>query len=481
MTKQKIRWQILLIALFVLIAPKAYNQITFTENGVSYSFNFNDPVSLERLNQLLFFSTRYAEENTERSINLANMALIMSRELQNAKGEAESNRLLSYSFFIFGNYSAATECIYKALEMHESFGDKLGIAKDLTVIGLLYAFNKDILRSLEYHSKADFLFRELGEETLHAGSLLNISNNYLMLNKVDSAEKYINDALSIAKKYKDTFLLAKLYSEIGDIYLKASQTDLAHEHYKMVLTLMKYKPTAAISPNLFLSIAQVFMVKKQRDSAIYYAKQGLEIAYDRSYPHPIMTLSEFISNQYHNLHDNDSAYVYLKLAAVAKDTLYNQASNTTINQLTTAEAIKAQQYQLFQNEKELERKRNIENWGILLIIILTITAIAIWGTNPEVNRKIIKWTGVITLVISFEFISLFLHPHIEEFTHHSQFFTLAILTVIAATFSILHRLFENWFLNVHLPKLEKKKEEKAKKLLGKISENVKQDDLKNQR
>jgi amino acid transporter len=60
------------------------------------------------------------------------------------------------------------------------------------------------------------------------------------------------------------------------------------------------------------------------------------------------------------------------------------------------------------------------------------------------NTKLIKFLGVIALLIVFEFLNLLLHPFLERITNHSPVLMLLGLVCIAALLVPLHHKLEKW-------------------------------------
>jgi hypothetical protein len=52
--------------------------------------------------------------------------------------------------------------------------------------------------------------------------------------------------------------------------------------------------------------------------------------------------------------------------------------------------------------------------------------------------------GLIVLLLLFEFVSLYIHPFIEKWTHHTPVFMMIILVSIAALLVPLHHKMEKW-------------------------------------
>jgi CDP-diglyceride synthetase len=56
----------------------------------------------------------------------------------------------------------------------------------------------------------------------------------------------------------------------------------------------------------------------------------------------------------------------------------------------------------------------------------------------------VEFIGHIWLLLLFEAITLFIHPYVEEKTHHAPIFMLLILVIVASLLLPLHHKLENW-------------------------------------
>lgn len=60
------------------------------------------------------------------------------------------------------------------------------------------------------------------------------------------------------------------------------------------------------------------------------------------------------------------------------------------------------------------------------------------------DQRLIKFLGVLSLLVFFEFLNLLLHPFLGEITHHQPWMMLSAMVVIAALIIPLHHKLEHW-------------------------------------
>jgi len=74
--------------------------------------------------------------------------------------------------------------------------------------------------------------------------------------------------------------------------------------------------------------------------------------------------------------------------------------------------------------------------------IITFILFFLLIIRRKTKPRTIEFFGVVSLLLVFEFIALFIHPFIEEWTHHSPVFMLLILVGLASVLVPLHHKME---------------------------------------
>ena len=124
-----------------------------------------------------------------------------------------------------------------------------------------------------------------------------------------------------------------------------------------------------------------------------------------------------------------------------------------------------------EDKKEKERKQhilNIEYLGIAFGIIIFAILFLILGSSTMINEKIIRFLGIIGLLVAFEFINLVSHPYLDKLTNHSAVWMLLILVLIAFILVPLHHKIEKWIITKMVEKNNKVKLSIAKKIIAKL-------------
>jgi tetratricopeptide (TPR) repeat protein len=133
--------------------------------------------------------------------------------------------------------------------LYKELGDKNGIARDLSNLGIIYTEQKNYSKALEYHLQSLGISKELGVKIQTAASLGNIGNIYLEMAKDTStnnnntlalrkAKMYIDSAVQICKEIGDLNALSANYKQLSEIQALLGDNKSALESYKN-FTLLK--------------------------------------------------------------------------------------------------------------------------------------------------------------------------------------------------------------------------------------------------
>ncbi|MBK7561520.1 MAG: hypothetical protein IPI68_08345 [Chitinophagaceae bacterium] len=133
-----------------------------------------------------------------------------------------------------------------------------------------------------------------------------------------------------------------------------------------------------------------------------------------------------------------------------------------------AEQLRTRDEELKNKKAAEERKRQIQYLIISLGIITFIILFLLLSHSILVNESVIKFIGIIGLLVVFEFINLLIHPFLESITHHSPVIMLLILVCIASLLIPLHHTMEKWVTHKMVEKNKKIRLAAAKRIIEKL-------------
>jgi hypothetical protein len=140
----------------------------------------------------------------------------------------------------------------------------------------------------------------------------------------------------------------------------------------------------------------------------------------------------------------DSAFYFAELVAVAKDSLFSQEKMRQWQNIHFNELLRQQEIELKKTKEEQDRKHNLQYVAIAFGVITLLIGFLLVSQSIVANPKLIRFMGVISLLIVFEFLNLLLHPWLGSVTHHSPALMLLAMVCVAALLIPLHHRLEHW-------------------------------------
>lgn len=385
----------------------------------------------------------YQNSHLDSTLLLSEKAYYISTKIKYLKGQVYALNLQGTAFISLGNYSRALNCLLEALRISEKIYLSKATAIVLTNLGALYTKQDEQRKALEYTFRAKEIFESLNDTLNLSGSYINIGNYYEALNFLDSASLNTELGKLYSEKIKFENGIGTSLNNLGNIKAKAKQNSLAIEYYRLSFAyFIKTEDYDGLCES-YLGIARAFKTINKKDSTLYYARKSYSIALIKKFNKFIYDASLFISEYYQVNHQIDSAFAYQQIMIAAKDSLFSQEKVKQLQSLTIGETLRQQELAEEKLRAAEERKNNLQYMAIAAFIFLFALSIIL------ISRRRIKLTTInflvtVALLLVFEYISLFIHPYISDWTHHSPIYMLLILVVIAAILVPGHHRLEHW-------------------------------------
>ncbi|MBC7865015.1 MAG: tetratricopeptide repeat protein, partial [Bacteroidia bacterium] len=163
-------------------------------------------------------------------------------ELNDYKGASSALRNIGNIYTQLSVFEKAEHYYLVAVEYAEKSRDSKAITYVRTNLGLIEQLKGNYMKAISIMEGSLLAMRENGDEYAVSEILFNIGNNYLSANDIDSAKKYLDEALEIANKLNYLKGIAQSYVTLGQLYFKTGFNDKA-------LNLMKHGVASALELN----------------------------------------------------------------------------------------------------------------------------------------------------------------------------------------------------------------------------------------
>ncbi len=359
--------------LFFTVACKAQTQLSLLNSLQQELKNTtNDSVRMNLYDKLGWY---YAEINRDSALSYFELALPVARKLNQKLYEADALNGTGYILSQSGNYPKALESLLDAQKIagtpsseknawdltHNTWNtsgsphpkdarlDLLGwIHNDL---GILYGITGNTSNEISNIFEANRLASSARDTTLLEVTNSHLGSAYYQAGKLDSALFFQQKALflyrhsNVFKKYEGDVL-----SAIGRIYQQRGDFDQSKEAFLQSVKANKEQNNLSGLAWGYFSLGNLYEATQKMDSSMFYAQKALEVFNNVGLPSGISNTYRLFSSIYAKHDKPYSAYTYLKLATVIKDSL-NEAEKTNLL------AFKNKDFGELMRLKELEQEK----------------------------------------------------------------------------------------------------------------------------
>jgi hypothetical protein len=124
--------------------------------------------------------------------------------------------------------------------------------------------------------------------------------------------------------------------------------------------------------------------------------------------------------------------------------LFGATSQAEAQTLTFNELERQREAGAARQKQAEERAHNLQYAAIAFGLVSFIIVFLLFSYSVIANQKLIRFLGILSLLIVFEFLNLLLHPYLGALTNHNLLLMLAAMVCIAALLIPLHHTLEHW-------------------------------------
>lgn len=386
------------------------------------------------------------------ALALAQQALYLSQKIKFVDGESKALGFMGNAFLQIGNYPKALEYYLLKLKLEEKRKNAQNLANVILNIGVVYLYQEQFDKSLTQYFLADSILNAHKEEgdrnfdlVLRWSIALNIGDVYSHLQKPDSAFIYFTKSLALAKEQHSGDFTGTSLVGIAEVYLKQKKYVLAGNNFKEALPYLMKADNEDVICESYIGLAQLYSELGKNDSARYFAGVAIAIAQKDKFLAWNLKAVAFLNGHYKKLNKMDSAYFYLKLSNELKDSISSKNRIRESQLISSNEQIR--QRELIEQKLIAKKERNQQLQLLLIgIFIPAFFLLTLILSRRKIHARVIRFLGIISLLILFEYLTLLLHPYVLEITNHTPIYELIIFVAIAAILIRAHHRIEQWFI-----------------------------------
>jgi tetratricopeptide (TPR) repeat protein len=422
-----------------------------------------DSSRIEALYQIIEFTYGYMP--TDSILYYAQKLTSTGKEINYPPAEAFGYASTAFGLIRLDHKVNALENCLKALKIAEEYRHTEVLAFVYDILGLIYP--SDDPNRLNYFFKGLELLEN--DIELRAVLLGNIGETYLNNKIFDSAWAYLQRSYQLMTSLKITTELQSVLTSLGEIQLQLGNPELAYTYHKMAMK-NAFNPTYTVDS--YNGIIDFFEKTSATDSAFIYNNMLLGFATKHNNFKWMIKPCWFTYEYYKKRNQTDSALKYLELYTSSKKEADSREKTSRLMALTFAEDQRQNQLAAANEKIRNERAHNLQYAAIAVGLISFIILFFMFSRSIIVKERFIKFCGILALLAVFEFINLYIHPHLAHLTNDSPVLMLAVLMCIAALLVPLHHRLEKWITRVMVEKNKKIRLAAAKKTIARLEADL---------
>ena len=300
------------------------------------------PNDTNRVIALIELGFEYRHTKPDQTYLLGQQAYELSRTLNYPSGEARALNTMAAAYKFLGDYAKSLKMYNQAKELNMRIRDTDRVAVVLNNTADLYMQQGEWQKALSTMHECYAVYQTVSKPVVSSKSvyLSNTGECYYNLNQLDSAIVYLNKALPLAQKQKES-ILSTIYYLLGDIALAQNDSQQAHVFYQQSTGVAMHENRYSDLYEGYYRMSKLFQKTSQNDSTFYFAKLALTFAQKGINANGILKSSQNLSTLYEGINDSEALHYY-KIAIAAKDSLYSQDKVKRLVSLTFEEKERAQ-------------------------------------------------------------------------------------------------------------------------------------------
>jgi signal transduction histidine kinase len=280
----------------------------------------NSKDDTNKINAQISLSMLYRLGNYDSSLMYGKLALENARHIHFVSGQISALGIMSIVAGQQGNLPGSLELGFEALQLADDHHLESFIGLALDGIAKVYFILEDYAEAIKYWRKLALNHvYNIGRPYAYMG----IGNGFYELNQLDSANFYAERSIDEfdSLNYEEPLV----YQLVGNIKIKSGRSSDALNYYRKSLQISLRKNIHRASTQAYCKIAALFKNINEPDSAIFFAKKGLEESQLVAQKKTIYEAAALLSELYEPK-DTRESLRYLKIADTYKDSLVGAGS-----------------------------------------------------------------------------------------------------------------------------------------------------------
>jgi tetratricopeptide (TPR) repeat protein len=337
----------------------------------------------------------YAQNATAHYFERSDTLFIRQNEIlkeAKAKGdllkEARALQRMGQICYQMGLFTQGLDYHIKADEIYRSDKNEHQMAVNLNDLGLLFLITKQENDARQSFFKALEIFRRLDDLKATALTYAHIGHFYEKIVDYDSANFYQHKALQIFERMGDAEGVALVHENLGSIYEDKMQLDEAHVHFSKALSWFEQGSNTEMRIDVYNNLGDVYRKKGAYKHALYYTRKAEALSKRTNSHSRLSSAYRDLGKTYNFLRKSDSTFHYLELSREYFLKSYSEESKNQEALLKVIYGLDRKEIQL----AEMERQEKVA-WaiylvsGIVALLFIVVAVIIIRNQRLRMQRE----------------------------------------------------------------------------------------------
>jgi tetratricopeptide (TPR) repeat protein len=229
--------------------------------------------------------------------------------------------------YYLGNYPQALDFHLRADKIFRELGRRELLAGNLNDMGILYYYNRQIALARKQYEEALSIYRQTRNDEGLAGTYGRIGHLYEKQSKYDSAFYFQRLALQQYSRISKKQGIAKIYENMGSIYEDLEKFDSARYYYQHSYDLYEQSKEDVSIIEVLNNLGDIYRKTGHYNEALVQTRRALTLAEKANDLYEEGAAYHDLGKTYNLLNQKDSAYYYLELSRRATIDIYSAENN----------------------------------------------------------------------------------------------------------------------------------------------------------
>ncbi|HDR88156.1 MAG TPA: tetratricopeptide repeat protein [Bacteroidetes bacterium] len=314
--------------------------------------------------------------NLQRARELAQEAIETARSIPDTLLLADALNNLGNIYKDMALFNHAIDSYFEALELWEQKGDSTGLSIAYGSIGLMFYYQKEFGMALDYYRKKLAITGKTNDLWEKSKTLNNMALIHNERKQYDSSLVCLQESLLLNERMNYRSGIANAYYNLANTLLLMTRIDSANRCITRAVTMAREINDPSL-PDYLLVLSQVHRAKKDYRAALGHVREAYLLAGDQNKPLLRAQAAILLSDLYSLTGRKDLAYGYLKEYNQINDSI---SSNELLNRINRMEIEyeyrrkeEAAEYARMQERTASEnriRQQGMYLKGLIILIIL---------------------------------------------------------------------------------------------------------------